>query len=150
MATSTDNEISVLNDLIEVTLDSVKGYEDAADQAKSEDLKAAFGNRAAERRGVVADLQDMVRARGGNPETEDSILGKAHRAFLNLKNAVMGRDDNAVLQEVDRGEDHLKSSWQKALDGDLSPDLRARLQQHYTSVREGHDIASVLKTAAPR
>lgn len=148
MASATDNEINVLNDLIEVTLDSVKGYEDAAGQARSETLKSMFTRRAAERRTVVNELQQMVRARGGSPEDDSSILSKAHRMFLNLKNTVAGQDDKTVIEEVERGEDHLKDRWERALDNrDLPADLHAALSRFFQSVKAGHDEVSAMKHA---
>jgi uncharacterized protein (TIGR02284 family) len=63
-----------------------------------------------------------------------------------LKSAVTGRDDKAVINEVERGEDHLKEKFEDALaDSDLSPQVKAVVQECYTSVRQGHDQMSALK-----
>lgn len=149
MASATDTEIDALNDLIEVTLDSAKGYEDAADQSRSERLKTLFSRFAKERWTVVGELQQIVRTRGGTPEDSDSILAKAHRMFLNLKNTVIKQDDIAVIEEVERGEDHLKDRWERVLNGEsLSPAFRNALAPYFTSVKAGHDEVSAMKHAA--
>ena len=52
--------------------------------------------------------------------------------------AITGRDDHAVIAEVDRGESYLDSKWQAALeDGELSPETRDLIGACYESVRSG-------------
>jgi len=55
-----------------------------------------------------------VRSLGAAPEDDGTVLAAAHRAFLNLKNAVAG-DDETVVKEVERGEDHIKEKFEAAL-----------------------------------
>ena len=141
-----DNDVSTLNGLIKTTLDSVKGYEDAAEDSESGSLASTFGAFASERRQVVARLQEEVRLLGGNPEDNGSVAGAAHRAFMNIKKAVVARDDKAVVEEVERGEDYLKEKYSEALRaGDLSPSTRVVVEEANRSVLAGHDKASALK-----
>ena len=42
-------------------------------------------------------------------------MGKTHQRFLDLKAAVTGRDDKAIINEVERGEDYLKEKFEAAL-----------------------------------
>ena len=74
------------------------------------------------------------------------MLGKTHQIFLDLKSAVMGRDDKAIINEVERGEDYLKGKFETVLkDVDLSPQSRTVIEQAFASVRQGHDQMSDLK-----
>src|SRR3546814_1664383 len=85
-----------------------------------------FNDRASERREVLTKLQSEVARLGGNPEDAGTTAGAAHRGFVNLKSAVTGRDDKAVINEVERGEDHIKAKFEEALrDDDLSPEVRS-------------------------
>jgi uncharacterized protein (TIGR02284 family) len=94
----------------------------------------------------VTKLQAAVASAGGNPEDDGTLAGGAHRAFLNLKEAVMGRDDKAIVAEIERGEDYLKNKFETALaDVDLSPAARAAAEDAWQSVRAGHDEMSALK-----
>src|SRR3546814_8118637 len=74
--------ISALNGLITTTLDSMKGFEDAAEDAKSTRFAAMFADFARDRGAVVASLQAEVRGLGGKPEDSASFLGAAHRSFM--------------------------------------------------------------------
>src|ERR671916_1120112 len=134
------HDISVLNSLIETTIDSVDGYRRSAQEATNSRFSAAFLERANEREQVVSQLRDAVRQLGGNPEDDGSVLAAAHRAFLSLKDKVTGTDDTAIIGEVDHGETYLANKWEAALkDGQLSPQVRQVIQQCYDSVREGRD-----------
>ena len=143
-----DNKnVATLNSLIATTLDSVDGYRKAADEANAAQFKDQFFSRANERQAIVADFQAKVRELGGEPEDDGTVLASAHRAFLGLRDMLTGeRDDAAVVAEVERGEDHIKSKFESALkDEDLDPAVRGLIQSAFTSVREGHDQMSALK-----
>src|SRR5918998_1363046 len=134
------HDISVLNSLIETTIDSIDGYRRSAQEATNSRFSAEFLERANEREQVVSQLRDRVRQLGGNPEDDGSVLAAAHRAFLSLRDKVTGSDDKAVIAEVDHGESYLNGKWETALkDGRLSPDTRSLVQRCYDSVRRGRD-----------
>ena len=134
------HDITVLNSLIETTIDSVDGYRRSAQEATNSRFSSAFLERASERERVVSELRNQVRQLGGNPEDDGSVLAAAHRAFLSLRDKVTGSDDAAVIAEVDHGETYLANKWEAALKDDrLSPQVRSLVQQQYSSVREGRD-----------
>jgi uncharacterized protein (TIGR02284 family) len=140
-----DNE-ATLNSLIATTLDSADGYRKAAEKADNERYRSMFLDFASQRETCVRDLQAEVRALGGNPEDDGTVLASAHRAFLSLRDAVTGTDDTAIVNEVERGEDHIKAKYEAALkDGNLTGSAQAAVQKAYQSVREGHDRMSQLK-----
>lgn len=150
MASSSNHDITVLNGLIETTLDSAYGYDEAARDARDPRFKTLFGRRAIERKQVTADLQNEVRRLGVAPERDGTILGRAHRVFLNLKSAI-GGSDQGVVTEVEAGEDHIKAKYEMALaDADLSAPARDLVQHAYRSVKAGHDEMSDLKHALER
>ncbi|HLL31916.1 MAG TPA: PA2169 family four-helix-bundle protein [Allosphingosinicella sp.] len=134
------HDVSVLNSLIETTIDSVDGYRHSAGEATSGTFTEMFRQRAQERQTVVERLRERVRELGGTPEDEGGLLAKAHRQFLSLRDAVTGRDDKAVVAEVDRGESYLNGKWEAALaDKELSVETQRLISECYHSVRSGHD-----------
>ena len=57
-------------------------------------------------------------------------MGKTHQRFLDLKSAITGSDEKAIVNEVERGEDYLKEKFETALNGGtLSGDCRAAVEQ---------------------
>ena len=140
--------ISTLNTLIATTIDSVTGYEDSAQNVHDERLREIFRSRADERQRIVEDLRSEVRRLGGDPEEGGSFLGKAHQRFEDLKAAITGRDEKAIINEVERGEDYLKAKWQAALEsGNLHGETHDLVERSYQSVKQGHDQISQLKHA---
>jgi uncharacterized protein (TIGR02284 family) len=144
----TSHDIRTLNSLIATTIDSVDGYTEAAKDADNSRYVQMFNSRASERRQAANALQSEVTRLGGTPEDDGTALAGAHRMFLNLKSAVTGQDDQAIVNEVERGEDHIKAKFEDALkDNDLSPETRSAIGQAWTSVRAGHDEMRDLKHA---
>ena len=144
--TDRQDEVSTLNTLIATLIDSITGYEDAASNSEAGRFQQLFRERANERQQVVEELRAEVRRLGGNPEDDGSFMGKTHQRFLDLKSAITGRDDQAIINEVEHGEDYLKEKFETALnDGDLSGESRAVVERCYQSVRSGHDQMSRLK-----
>jgi uncharacterized protein (TIGR02284 family) len=138
--------ISTLNTLIATTIDSITGYEDSAENIHNERFRELFRERASERQQVVQQLREEVRRLGGDAEDGGSLLGKAHQRFEDLKAAITGRDEKAIINEVERGEDYLKDKWQTALQsGELKGESHDLVERLYQSVKSGHDQISQLK-----
>ncbi|MGH1557034.1 PA2169 family four-helix-bundle protein [Caulobacter segnis] len=56
-----------------------------------------------------------------------------------MKDAVT-KGDEAVVNEVEAGEDHIEAKYEKALqDTDVEPRTRAVIEKAWTSVKSGHD-----------
>ena len=140
-------DVTVLNTLIATVLDSIDGYQKAAQDAENSRFAEVFNATARDRQAVVAKLQSAVATAGGAPEDDGSLLAGAHRAFMGLKEAIMGRDDIAILEEVERGESYLKEKFEAALaEADLSADARAAVTTAWSSVRGGYDQIVALKS----
>lgn len=144
-----DHAVKVLNSLIETTLDSANGYREAAENAQEGNLKTMFSERAQRRMDLSRELQEEVRTFGGEPEDEQSMLGKMHNKFVDLKNAVMGgHDETAVIDEVERGEDFIKGKFQSALkDDELPSEAREVVSRAFETIQRDHDEISALKHA---
>jgi len=142
----TSHDIRTLNGLIATTIDSVDGYTEAARDSEDSRFVSMFTSRASERRQVASDLQAEVSRLGGNPEDDGTVLAGAHRVFLDLKSAVTGKDDKAIVNEVERGEDHIKAKYEDAMqDTDLSPQTKSAIGAAWGSVKAGHDQMRDLK-----
>jgi uncharacterized protein (TIGR02284 family) len=147
---STNHDIKVLNSLIETTLDSVDGYNEAAKDAGNPGYQTLFQQRATERRQVVNELQGEVRVLGGTPDDDGTVLAAGHRVFLKLRDSLT-KGDESVINEVERGEDHIKAKYEAALeDAELSASVRNVVVRAYSSVKSGHDQMRDLKRAVSK
>lgn len=143
---NSEGDVTVLNTLIATLLDSVEGYQKSAEDLDNQSFRTMFLERARERQSAVTKLQAAVGQLGGTPEDDSSVMGSIHRVFVDLKAAVTGRDDKAIVNEVERGEDYLKGKFETAMNNaDLSAIARNAVNEAWVSVREGHDQMSALK-----
>ncbi|MFA4891790.1 PA2169 family four-helix-bundle protein [Brevundimonas sp.] len=145
MSTPNHHDIHVLNSLIETTIDSADGYREAAKETDKPNYRTLFEARSFERQQVASDLQGAVRSLGGDPEDDGTILAKAHRAFLDVKHALL-RDEQAVVNSVENGEDFIKGKFETALeDSNVSSTTRETIRRAYGTVKDGHDQMRDLK-----
>ena len=144
--------ISILNDLIETSKDGEKGFQTSAEDIKRPDVKAFFLSRSAEIATAVRELQAEVRALGGDPETSSSVSGTLHRAWVDLKSTLTGKDDVAILNEVERGEDvalkAYKEARQKAIEKNLPANVTALIDKQLQGVQANHDKVKALRDTA--
>lgn len=141
-----DNNVSVLNDLIEVSRDGEEGFRKAAEDAKNPELKTLFSSRATEIGAAVRELQGQVSALGGKAEDHGSVAGALHRGWISLRTAVTDRSDLAILEETEKGEDVAKKKYADALqETDLSFDIRALIERQYQGVLRNHDLIRDLR-----
>jgi len=141
-----DDQIDTLNSLLETTIDSVNGYRNSADDLDSEKLRQAFRQNADDREQVVQKLTQEVRKLGGDPADSGSAMGGAHHVWEDIKGAISGHDEQAVVNQTESAEDYLKKQYEDAL-GKLTGDPRQVVEQCYHQVRQGHDEISRMKHA---
>jgi uncharacterized protein (TIGR02284 family) len=140
-----DDSESVLNDLIETSKDGEKGFMKAAEDAHDAELKSLFTECAKRCREGAAELQAKVRSQGGSPEKTGSAAGALHRGWISLREAVSRRDDKAILEECERGEDYAKGQYRKALEQNLPADIRTIVDRQYQGVLANHDRVRMLR-----
>jgi len=139
--------IGTLNDLIQTCRDGQEGFQEAAENATSPDLKTFFREKGQERARCVTELQQQVRALGGDPEATGSTAGAMHRAWISIKGTFTGKDDHAILSEAERGEDSAVKAFEEALNEGLPPNLRTILEREYRVVKNAHDRVKQLRDA---
>lgn len=145
MPMDNDDVISVLNDLIETCEDGVKGFRAAVDAVQSPRARAVFTTRIDYIERAESDLRAVVRRLGGNPEHHGSASGAMHRGWLNLKAAVTGKDDDAIIAECERGENAAVERYEDALKKDLPPDIRQLVDQQYRGTLQNRDRVRELR-----
>ena len=139
------DEVSTLNNLIETCKDGERGFKEAAEGLQSADIKAQFMEYSRERAQMAAELQAEVRRLGGDPEKSGSMSASMHRGWVDLKSAITGKDDHAIVSEAERGEDVAKAAYESALKESLSGSALTLVQQQAAKVRRVHDTVRDLR-----
>ena len=140
------NDIKILNGLISTLIDSADGYEQAASINDRPNITTEFRTLASQRRAMAEEFKAFVRSLGGTPEDDGSYLAAAHRQFLNLKSAFQD-NAKAAISEVETGESHIKSQFEKAIKADdISAQTRSFVDGHWTKIAADHARMDNLKT----
>ena len=146
---STDRKVT--KDLIETLEDGRKGFADAAERladTNRSQLAPKFRELSEQRATFSAELETMAAAYGDDIDEDGSVLAAAHRGWMALKDAVAGSDPDGVLDAAEQGEDHAKSEYAKALEADISAELREVVQRQAAAIRSAHDEVKRLRDAA--
>lgn len=144
-----DKVLKTLNELIETSENGKLGFAEASDKATDAMLKDELKKRSQQCARASQELQSVVIALGGKPEHEGTVAGAAHRGWVALKAAV-GDNNIAVLEEAERGEDHAKAVYGKAMKIELPSSARAVVEKQYEGVMRNHDRIRELRNAYKR
>lgn len=148
--TNQEKVVSTLNDLIETCRDGQEGFKTAAEGVNDSQLRTLFLDYSRQRGQICQDLTQIVRQLGGDPEKTGHVSAALHRGWINIKQAVTGKDEKAVVDECERGEDMAVEGFKKALQENLPVEVRTVVERDYTLVKQAHDRLSALKHNLPQ
>lgn len=111
-------DIAALNHIAQILIDARKLYARAASFSTDADATARIERTLGERSMLLDDVRQRVADLSGKPQSEGSLVGKAHMAFFNAR-TWFDNDLNAALSEVARGEDYLRKEIRKCMRSDI-------------------------------
>jgi uncharacterized protein (TIGR02284 family) len=150
MATSNNEAISVLNDLIETCEDGINGFRTASEAVQSPEAKTVFQSRIAQILDAQSQLRNAVRELGGKPAGHGHAAAPLHRGWINLKAAITGKSDEAIIAEVVRGEEVAVEWYHDALKKPLPPDIALMVRALARGAEQTLERIRQLRSAGPR
>lgn len=143
-----ESTIKEVQKLIEINIDSSKGFVEAAGNIENASVARYFRECGARRDGFAGELQRYVARSGETPEDSGSMKGTVHRWWLDLRGTVQDGDEHAVLAEAERGEDAIKERYEKVLKSTGGSALNSVIQRQYASVKSDHDKIRAMRDAS--
>jgi uncharacterized protein (TIGR02284 family) len=140
-----DDVVDVLNDVLESARDGEYGFNSCAEHCDSQELKNLFLRHARECAAAGGELEQEIRRMGGEPASGGTMAGALHRGWVSVKSALSTRDDKAVLEECERGEDAAVARYRKALKSGLPANVRALLERQLQGAQRNHDEVRALR-----
>ena len=141
-----DYAVALLNTLIETALDSVVGYEKAAELARNPRFQNLFKDKAQARRKMADELKSEVSGLGAEPWDKSSFRGRAQRAFLELRDKIGGKSDKPVIEAVEHDEDFIRDQFaESANDVRLPQTARDLVNRLHGALAADHDEISAIK-----
>ena len=141
----TNETIKALNYLIGTCIDGENGYREAADEATSSDLKTRLLRLGQQRAQFRGELEQEVLRLGGDPKESGSAGAALHRTWLNVRDAITGKDDEAILKESQRGENAALDNYDDVLGRDISADLRETIARQQGQIQQAYSELENLK-----
>ena len=124
-----------LNKLLTISHDAEKGYQEAAENAKDNELKSLFLAQSRQRSEFALSLDREIRVLGGEPDNGTSIAADLHRAWINIKSTFASDDDKATVEECHRGDKEALETYNAVLqETDLVASTRELLLQQKQSI----------------
>lgn len=99
-----DEIVDSLQELLEKNYDAEKGFKKALDNTKNHSLKNYLKHQAVKRSRFATELDFEIRSLDAKPKESGSASASIHRAWIDLKSAIAGNDDEAILEECIRGD----------------------------------------------
>ncbi len=128
--------VNVLQGIIEKNYDAEKGYKKAMQDAKNPALKNFLKQQALQRSTFATAIDKELRDLGETPKESGSVTGSLHRAWIDIKSSLAGNDDEAVLEEVIRGEKASVDEYVDAIkDKPLLPKVQSVLQSQLDDIQ---------------
>lgn len=141
---------STLNGLLETLGDGENGFRSAADGVEEPELRRLFLSLGGQRKEFADELESELLRLGKDPADHGHVAAALHRGWINLKAAVTGKDEGAIISEAERGEDVAVKNYREALQKGLPAVILAVVERQYIQIQDAHDHVRSLERAYVR
>lgn len=146
--TSLKDENNELHKLVNINKDASEFYKSAAQEAQNSDIKQTFSKLEKLHQDVITNLQNQIRVNGGNPEADETLIGKSAQFWGELMAKISNDVDATLVKHLEEAEDRCLHSMQDAMkDDDIRPATKAALHSEMETLRKTHDYMKALKNA---
>ena len=141
-----------LNDLVKINNDRIQGYEKAIEDNKDADLDDLFRHYVIQSQNFRSQLADHIVRIDGlavSDVTSTDTTSKLHRAWIDIKSALTGKDRDSVLSSVEFGESAAVEAYEDAIAKDHIPAyIKEDLQKQLSELKSSHDKIKGLEKAS--
>jgi len=122
--------------LLQKNYDAEKGFKKAITKTENDSLKEFLKRQAVKHNRFATELDREIRSLNEHPKEEGSFTGKLSRAWMDIKVAVSGNQDEAILEECVRGEKDSAKEYEEALDeNNFPPHLEEVLKKQLSDIK---------------
>ena len=141
-----------LNELVKINNDRIQGYEKAIEDnedAQLDDLFRHYVIQSQKFRSQLAEHIVRIDGKGVTDATSTDITSKIHRAWIDIKSAVTGKDRDTVLSSVEFGENIAVEAYKNAIEKDHIPaHIKEDLTKQLAELNEAYQKIKALHKAA--
>jgi uncharacterized protein (TIGR02284 family) len=141
-----NQENKTLRKLININEDAAEFYESAQEKAETLAFKTTFARLENLHKMVIVNLQNTVRANGGDPEADETFVGQTVKFWGELMANISNDVNETLVTHLEEAEDRCIHSIKDAMKSDdISPATKAFLQSELTTLQRSHDYMKELK-----
>lgn len=144
--TLTPETIDLLQELVQVNIDSRDGFRHAAGELEEVAVANMFTQLADERDHQAQELRSLMTLNDEEAPKEGSFAAAAHRTWMDLRTA-LGGGLQTVLDEAERGEDHIKAKYEDAMKKHAGTAISDVLHRQFAAVKAAHDRVRDMRDA---
>lgn len=141
--------VEELNDLVRINNDRIQGYEKAVEDNEDSQLDDLFRHYIVQSQSFRSQLADhIVRIEGSGvtDATTTDVSSKIHRAWIDIKAAVTGKDRDTVLSSVEFGENAALEAYRDAIENEHIPAyIKEDLMKQLSQLEEAYQRIKALK-----
>ena len=139
----------VLNSLITINNDRIKGYQTALEETKDADLNLLFPQFIQTSKTAKKELETELVKLGEDPADGTRLDGKIYRVWMDFKAAVTGKDRTAILSSCEYGEDVALNTYKDALEEEhLDGIYRPMIESQKARIKMEHDRVKSLRDSS--
>ncbi|MBD2756110.1 ferritin-like domain-containing protein [Spirosoma validum] len=140
-----------LNDLVKINNDRIQGYEKAIEDNEDAGLDDLFRHYVIQSQNFRSQLADHIVRIDGlavSDATSTDVASKLHRAWIDIKSALTGKDRDSVLSSVEFGESAAVEAYEDAIAKDHIPAyIKEDLQKQLSDLKASYDKIKSLEKA---
>ena len=143
---NTVDTVTILNRLIITSKNGESALRAAGDEAWHEELKQSLFEFSRFFGEAARELQEAVRKVGGRPRGLGTFGNTLHRTWMHIHSKVYGRDEDVILDDVERDEAEADRMYADALhDWDVPPEVHALIERQAREARRRHEAIHELR-----
>lgn len=139
---TTEQTVSVLNDLLQITNDRIEGFGKVEGKIWEmyPDIKDEYARMISQSKVMKNELINLITEKNGTPDDSTSVPGAIHRTWIDIKNSfTAGNIEESTLENVVFGERAAIEAYQNALDsGDLCEKSEKVVSEQLHSLKESY------------
>jgi len=141
-----------LNDLVRINNDRIQGYEKAIEGNDDAQLSDLFRHYVVQSQKFRSQLAEHIVRIDGTAVTDAAstdITSKVHRAWIDIKTAVTGKDRDTVLSSVEFGENIAVEAYKNTIEKDHIPAyIKEDLTMQLSELNEAYQKMKAMHKAA--
>ncbi len=135
-----------LNALLQKNIEAREGFHKAAEKMENPAIQSFFNNKSRERNTFAHQLESHINQFNVETEDDDGLKAKAHRTWMDIKTMLASDQEEAVLEEVIRGEKAIIEQYEEVLEDTAMPlPTRNLVTTQLNTIKSGMEIVEKME-----